>query len=125
MGGRRLNHEGAFRAALAKDYNLMAEAYCDGDCPLREVTIHVKDHDKQLLRLLKSHGLTCPLCGHELKLHWVRTGREDQRHRDEDSRCSVNAQMYRRDTDGFSIPCSVLCDDRLPPTPDGWFSTRG
>ena len=106
-------------AARAVDAFLTLEGYCRGACPAREVTISVKDHDQELLALVGAHGLTCPVCGHPLTLHWVRTRGQQDAADAWDARCSVNTQIYQRDhADGphglCLIPASVLGNDRLP-----------
>lgn len=44
--------------------------------------------------------------------------------KDVESRTSVNGQMYLRDNGERAIPSAVILDDRLPPTPSGWFDAR-
>jgi hypothetical protein len=42
-----------------------------------------------------------------------------------DARMSVNRQMYLHENPETSfVPGNVLFDDRLPPTPSGWFPPR-
>jgi hypothetical protein len=106
-------------AARAADSLLTLEGYCRGDCPVREVTIAVKDHDRDLLALVGARGLSCPICGRPLTLHWVRTRAEQYEADAREARCFVNTQIYQRDhADGphglCLIPASVMCNDRLP-----------
>jgi hypothetical protein len=130
---------GAVVAALARarqeDVMLAIEGYCtDPECPTREVEITVKDHYGDLVAMVERRGgLHCPVCGGRLKLHWVATRQQYAEQRDEDARCDVNAQMYRRDQQAAGANAALvafttmarLVDDRLPPTPPGWWDKEG
>lgn len=115
--------------AREQDYLLTYEIYCDGvsdGCPAREITIQIKDHDRTLVKLIKRQGgFRCPLCGGFAKMHWVRTATAERADNERLARCSVNMQMLRRQRahpgDIFFMSASEVLDDRLPPTPDGWF----
>lgn len=111
------------REARARDYQLVIEGYCEAaDCPARESRIAIKDHDETLLPLLERRGLSCPVCGGRLKLHCVAARDDAQLRDDADARVSVALQMYRRDfPDALAVSMAVLSDDRLPPTPAGWW----
>jgi hypothetical protein len=109
------------------------EGYCDGTrCPAREVRLWLKDYDDEAIALIARHGLLCPLCGAVLTIHGVRTRNEQHRHAETRARMSVSEQMYRRDqaaTDQVErgivlTPLRVLLDDRLPPTPAGWWTAH-
>jgi len=89
--------------------------YCDSpDCPAREVTIFIKDYDRELDALLTRHGFRCPICQRILKTHEVLTLEEHRRHQDQLARMSVNAQLYQQRTGSGFIPATVLMDDSLP-----------
>jgi hypothetical protein len=56
-----------------------------------------------------------------LKFHQVETFAQLEAVDERDARMSVNRQMYLYENpDGF-VPGNALFDDRLPPTPSGWF----
>lgn len=114
--------------AREHDYQLYIEAYCRNDCPVREVQVRVKDHDRELLAMIGANGLLCPVCGGALALHHVMDTNGRRASEAVAARLSVNAQMYERDQRArnpeqtlVAIPASVLFNNRLPPTPDGWF----
>jgi hypothetical protein len=116
-------------AARAEDAILHLETYCrHPDCPAREVHLHLKDYDGDLLALIRKHGLRCPVCGPALALHWVHTRAEHRASTERDARMIVNTQLYERDhkrDDGLVlIPASVFLDDRLPATPADWWERR-
>lgn len=93
------------------------ELYCPySGCPVRTVTVDVKEHDT-----LTPADLRCPACRRRLKLHWVRTLDEDEKEAQRESRRSVNAQLYearyRRehpDASVILVPLGAFCDERLP-----------
>ncbi len=58
--------------AREKDSILTIEAYCRGDCAVREVEMYVKDFDNDFLKMLGEAGLSCPLCGTPLTIHWAK-----------------------------------------------------
>ncbi|GEM_PF-2976245 len=118
---------GVIAAARERDPLLELEAYCRStDCPAREVTIHAKDHDDDLLPLLRRRGgLHCPICGGPLKLHHAITFREAEARGRLAARGSVAVEMYARDHDTLAVPMAVYLDDRLPPTPPGWWDGMG
>ena len=120
-------------AARRQDALFHIEGYCDGTrCPARDVRLCLKDYADQAIALIARHGLTCPLCGAALKVHGVWTRNEQHRHAEARARMSVSEQMYRRDqaaTDQVErgivlTPLRVLLDDRLPPTPAGWWTAH-
>jgi hypothetical protein len=97
------------------------EVYCQhADCPIRTVTLYTKERDSPT-----PAALHCPACKKPLKLHHVHTLDEVERECARDARWSVASQMYSRDhpsPDGFGVvPGTVFLDDRLPPTPEGWW----
>jgi hypothetical protein len=116
------------RTKRARHYVLYLEGYCRGHCAVREVTLHIKDLDDELLAALSNRALTCPVCGGGLVVHWTRTAEEQAAEEETEARRSVNSQMrardFRRDHGRglFSESAAELLDDRLPPTPDGWFA---
>ena len=98
------------------------ELYCQNSrCVARTVRVVVKEYDTQT-----PHTLTCPACQQTLKVHQILTFTELHRKDEVRGRQSVNVQMYSRDhqkPDVLSlVPVSVFCDDRLPPTPAGWWN---
>ena len=107
---------------------LYLELYCDKSaCPAREIHLRVKDHDKAFVETVRRRGLCCPICGAPAKMHWIRTDAAQDSADRLEARSSVNMQMYVRDycEDGFPVlPGDVIGDDRLPPTPDGWFGAK-
>ena len=105
---------------------LCIEGYCENpDCPARQVTVDIKDHDHELLPLLKRNGLTCMVCKAPLSFNRAETLGDNGRRRSHEARCSVSRQMYSRDYADNSglcaLPMTVFGDDRLPPTPPGWW----
>jgi len=117
--------------AIAKrkhDYQLVLEIYCSqSGCSVREITIHVKDHDKTFVPHLRKRSLVCPVCGGtNIIVHGLETALEAERQDDASARHSVNRQMLTRDRMAQGEDCAFLTaaefgDDRLPPTPPGWF----
>ena len=98
------------------------EGYCrNSSCSIREIEIRVKDHERTFLN--EQSRLRCPVCYVSLTLHWVRTAHEHTLVGEQFARMNVNEQMYVRDLGPGLHPvgADVMCDDRLPPTPDGWF----
>jgi hypothetical protein len=113
------------REAREKNYLLTIRAYCEGYCPARTFEIEIKDHDDQLLEMVRK-GLRCPVCGtRRVAVHAVLTAEERSARSAASARAAVNAQMYTRDHTApgnlVVIPASRLGDDRLPPTPAGWW----
>jgi hypothetical protein len=108
---------------------LKPRLYCEREgCPVRTIEISVKDTQGLLIERLRHQALHCPIChGAALSVHEVLTldqsGARDAR----EARESVNTQMWQRDhaidSNPWSraVPVAVLLDDRLPPTPEGWF----
>src|SRR5437867_12053680 len=97
------NHT-AIANVRARSGLLTLDASCDkAGCPTRKVLVRVKDHDNELLPLVRTRGLCCPLCGTPLKLHGVRTMAEQVVVDEREARCSVNAQRFARDN-GSVIP---------------------
>lgn len=114
--------------ALAHGTQLYIETYCRNDiCCGREILIRIKDYDKSLVRQLSGGGFDCPICGQTLALHWIQTAQERDASEAREARSLVNHQMHVRDEQkrtGKSlvvVPLSLDGDDRLPPTPSGWF----
>ena len=100
---------------------LVLTLYCQNvDCAGRDVVVKVKDHDRTLVAQL-AKPQPCPLCGRPLKFHHVVTFAQHEAQDARNARCSVNTQMYQRDTSSPLVPGSVFGDDRLPPTPAEWF----
>ncbi len=86
-----------------------AELYCENPaCPLREITIVIKEFDGKL-----GGGLCCPNCLRQLKPHHVLTLEEHDYDEERMARVSVRAQLYAR-RHGPSIPLGMLLDDSLP-----------
>lgn len=112
------------QAARHQSVLLHVEAYCrSSDCAAREIHIHVKDYDDEFVSRLRRRGLTCPVCGCALAMHWVMTAAQHEAVEDVEARRSVSRQMYVRDHCQRGLACyplSVL-RDALPPTPTGWF----
>lgn len=120
----------AIAQARDQDSRLYLEAYCRASgCPAREVTIHVKDHDRNLVALIRRRGLVCSICGESLTLHHVQTARDHHRRERANARRLTNTQMYERDHMGpdgcCAVSLSVCGDDRLPPTPPDWWRRDG
>jgi hypothetical protein len=112
-------------AALSKSAGVLT-FYCDNtDCAGREVVVNVKDDDGTLVAQL-ARSQTCPLCGKALETRGVATIAQYDANAAHTARCSVNTQMYVRDQGGAAfVPGSVYLDDRLPPTPEGWWTPAG
>jgi hypothetical protein len=111
--------------ARAESSGIVLELYCEQtNCAARQVVITIRDHDNILVERLAARQ-PCPLCGKPLKFHKVETFARRQAVDERDARMSVNRQMYliHENPDGF-VPGNVLFDDRLPPTPCGWFPPR-
>ena len=92
---------------------LCIEGYCENpDCPARQVTVDIKDHDHELLPLLKRNGLTCMVCKAPLSFNRAETLGDNGRRCSHEARCSVSRQMYSRD---YARQFRPLCptDDRL------------
>ena len=106
---------------------LRFEAYCDqSSCPAREIRVDVKDYDKNLITHLEADGLRCPICREELKVYAVATKEDAAAADNRVARSLVAQQMYVRDHQGgasslVTMPTTVQCDERLPPTPKGWW----
>ncbi len=65
-------------AARSHDAILTIEGYCDqSECSAREVEIFVKDFDDTFLSVLSRRGLSCPVCGVQLKVHHVVARRDE------------------------------------------------
>jgi hypothetical protein len=101
------------------------ELYCHGeDCPVRTITLSLKD-DANTLASFLDRPLRCPICqSADVALEWVRTMDEREDEWDRDARSSVNMQLWARDhrhEPFLSYPASVVGDERLPPTPPGWW----
>lgn len=108
--------------AREEDAQLAIEAYCFSDeCPAREVTIYIKDHDRTLVDMVAKNSIRCPICGEPTKLHGAATTREVHDAEDRDARRSVNTQMYMRDHNETFVPIGIKLDDRLPTTPADWW----
>ena len=62
----------AIAAALARDKEVTLKGYCGYDgCPTRDVVLHVKDYDSNLLAFVGQQGVRCPLCRRCLELRSV------------------------------------------------------
>lgn len=113
--------------ARERDSLLYVEFYCDtsADCAAREITVHVKDYDRTFVKSVISMVPVCPICRSPLKVHWVSSAREYVEVQERQARVSVNIQMRHRDNgDALRVECaSWYSDDRLPPTPEGWFAS--
>jgi len=86
------------------------EVYCDHPgCPVRTVSVEVKEHDD-----VTPGDLRCPACRRPMKLHHVHT-REEQYAADRlTARRCVNAQRFEKTHPGAAVPIGALLDDRLP-----------
>lgn len=120
-----MNAKRAIAAARRRSELLVLRCYCENaDCSVRQVKVRVKDldGDKRLGQIPK-----CPLCSAPMNLHDALTFAEEDRHELRNARGSVAVQMYERDHERGGIvatPASVFTDDRLPPTPVGWWDKR-
>jgi hypothetical protein len=87
------------------------ELYCDAEgCSVREVVVHVAEHDRPT-----SPRLHCPACLRPLKLHQAQTREERLEDDEAAARVSVNVQRWRRAHPGEeAVPLGLLLDDRLP-----------
>jgi hypothetical protein len=87
------------------------ELYCDGEgCSVREVVVHVAEHDHPT-----SPRLHCPACLRPLKLHQAQTREERMDDDEAAARVSVNVQRWKRAPPGEeAVPLGLLLDDRLP-----------
>jgi hypothetical protein len=115
----------ALGAAREHGHVIEVEFYCERPaCAAREIRVTLKDHDSNLVPHMAHHVVACPICSHPVKVHWVRSAHDQARHDEALARSSVNTQMFLRDLppdELGAVPASVLCDERLPPTPPGWF----
>ena len=103
---------------------IVFELYCEQtNCAARQVVVTIKDHDHILMKRLAARQ-PCPLCGQPLKFHRVETFAQLEAVDERDARMSVNRQMYLLENPEGFVPGNVLFDDRLPPTPSGWFPPR-
>ncbi|MGE0359678.1 MAG: hypothetical protein AB7R67_03045 [Vicinamibacterales bacterium] len=94
---------------------------------MRTLTLDLKDHDATLVPTLRRRAPACPACGAALIVHHVHTQAEAERHARRDARASVNLQMRERDAGPDAVmilPLDDYDDDRLPPTPPGWFGAE-
>jgi hypothetical protein len=105
-------------------------AYCESErCAVRLVEVTVKLHagGPKLPQQWR-----CPACASTLTVHEVQSAAEYDRQQAKDARGSVAIAMYLRDqrrtrAPGVDprwltmYPLSVLLDERLPPTPPGWW----
>jgi hypothetical protein len=104
--------------------------YCEGDdCPARTIEIALKATQGALIERFRRQVPRCPICHRAtLSVHEVLTLEQSEARDDRAARESVNTQMWQRDhavdDDPWSraVPVTVLLDDRLPPTPEGWFA---
>jgi hypothetical protein len=123
----RTPHAGGYLPGSAR---LVIELGCqNSDCPVREITFRLKDYNVTLASLLRS-PVTCPICHtSELALHSVRTFKEVEDDWDRRARACVNGQMWARDHSldpAFPVyDMARACDERLPPTPPGWWEEEG
>lgn len=115
----------ALRLAREKGARLEVEAYCrHTGCPVREVTLQIKDYDRELVAAvqgLPGQALQCPVCRRPLVVHYARPATESAKRAEAEARMSVNRQMFVRDTGSPFCPVDRMLDERLPPTPTGWF----
>jgi hypothetical protein len=95
---------------------------------MRSVQCYIKDLDQTFMEQAKA-GIICPLCRFPLKLHYVLGPGPYQDLIDTEARRSVNQQMRMRDRraswhdfESRVFALSEIVDDRLPATPDGYFS---
>jgi len=94
----------AVTEARAHHSLLTLHGYCSSNCPTRTVRIAIKDFDRQLLAMVRTHGLRCPLCGSPLQCHGVMTTAEQREADNRQARISVNLQRYERDHPGEAVP---------------------
>lgn len=102
-------------AALVVDDLVVAELYCrNAGCPVREVTIRIKDYNNQITEHTKP--LQCPVCESHLAVHWAMTFAEHEIWKEREAVMSVNLQRYRRDHDvgDGPLPMSAMVDRTLP-----------
>ena len=77
---------------------------------MREVVVHVAEHDRPT-----SLRLHCPVCLRPLKLHQAQTREERMDDDEAAARVSVNVQLWKRTHPGEeAIPLGLLLDSRLP-----------
>lgn len=125
---RRTKLERGIASALTVDDLIVVRLQCGNqDCAVREIKVRCKDYDGTLLPLRPGKP-TCPFCGtSDVSVHNVRTFREDDAASDVAARERVNLQMWLRDNQPAESNRPVCfsaeraMDDRLPPTPDGWW----
>jgi uncharacterized protein YbaR (Trm112 family) len=86
------------------------ELYCDGEgCSVREVVVHVAEHDRPT-----SPRLHCPACRRPLKLHQAQTREERLEDDEAAARVSVNVRWKRAHPGEEAVPLGLLLNDRLP-----------
>lgn len=62
------------KAARAQDMIVWLELYCDNSaCPVRTITVHVKDYDRDLR---DDQVFYCPMCRRQTKIHGAFTRQE-------------------------------------------------
>jgi len=98
---------------------MVVELYCRHSCPLREITIEIKDHDRQLIEMLVTHGgeFKCVLCRKPLVIHWVMGPTEHEQYEEQHARMSVNYQIERQRQialTGFGSVSLACMHDALP-----------
>lgn len=106
---------------------LHLEIYCESSmCDARAITLLLKDND-DLVEHLRAREWTCPICGEPAKLHGFTDMKGAEHMEEKEARISVNLQMRKRDhlrrtgEELTTFNVTELLDDRLPPTPVGWF----
>jgi hypothetical protein len=111
---------------------LWLHLYClNPACPVRHMKIEANDMDllgDALLRFLDMELPRCPVCSNEkrrLELLGVQTKDAHENQERLSARGLVAVQMWERDHKGaIGFPADVLVDERLPPTPPGWWETK-
>jgi len=106
-------------AALDRHPILTIEGYCNGSCDVRQVTVRVKNYDKDFSAHLQAgRDLVCPVCQTPLTIHAVRTLPEQDALDRAEARRSVNTQIAERDRGGPLRVATLaeMSNDALPPT---------
>lgn len=109
------------RAGVASLVHVVA--YCEeAECPVRDFDIKLKHVDEiDLVR-----ALACPWCGSlRVSVHGAETLDEREASLNRNARERVNVQMLQRDRPApgglHVMTIGEFTDDRLPPTPPGWW----
>lgn len=105
MALRKIGWLGLVKKALLKDYLLELHGYCDNNqdnCPAREVSVRLKDHDATLQNFIRAGAPHCPLCGSKLLLGWqgygpVETSKETDVRTCKEAALAINIKMLEQE----------------------------